>query len=86
MIKGKLAKLIAFTLTETLMMAAVIGIIAVVSATSLKGARPDRDAMMVRKAYTEITNAVNALSTDEDFYPSARLFHTFNFNYRSRTI
>ncbi|MBR1943164.1 hypothetical protein IJ843_05465 [bacterium] len=37
-----LKKKSAFTLTETIVMAAVIGIIAVISIVSLKGARPDR--------------------------------------------
>ena len=37
-----LKKKSAFTLTETIVMAAVIGIIAVISIVSLKGARTDR--------------------------------------------
>jgi len=68
----------AFTLTETLVMAAVIAIIAVISIVSLNGVRPDRDAMMVRKAFTELSKAVEALASDEELYPSARIAHNTN--------
>ena len=68
----------AFTLTETLVMAAVISIIAVISIVSLKNARPDRDAMMVRKAFAELSKAVEALANDEELYPSARMVNNTN--------
>ncbi|MBR1942229.1 hypothetical protein IJ843_00670, partial [bacterium] len=54
-------------------MVAVIGIIAVISIVSLKGARPDREALMVRKAYTELSKAVYAIANDEELYPSAQV-------------
>lgn len=63
----------AFTLTETLIMVAVIGIIAVISAISLKNMQPDKDAIMVRKAYTEAAKAVATLINDQDLYPYAEV-------------
>lgn len=63
----------AFTLTETLIMVAVIGIIAVISAISLKNMQPDKDAIMVRKAYTETSKAVAALINDQELYPYAEV-------------
>lgn len=63
----------AFTLTETLIMVAVIGIIAVISAISLKNMQPDKDAIMVRKAYTEAAKAVATLINDQELYPYAEV-------------
>lgn len=63
----------AFTLTETLIMVAVIGIIAVISAISLKNMQPDKDAIMIRKAYTESAKAVATLINDQELYPYAEV-------------
>lgn len=63
----------AFTLTETLIMVAVIGIIAVISAISLKNIQPDKDTVMVRKAYSEASKAVATLINDQELYPYAEV-------------
>ncbi len=64
----------AFTLVETLIMVAVVGIIAVISVVSLKNMRPDKDAVLVRKVYSEISKAVTALANDVELYPSNNIF------------
>lgn len=63
----------AFTLTETLLMVAVIGIIAVISAVSLKNMAPDKDVVMIRKAYTDISKAVAVLVNNQNLYPYAHV-------------
>lgn len=64
----------AFTLTETLIMIAVIGIIATISVASLKNTRPDKDAFMVRKVYAEISKTVATLASDRELYPVTTAF------------
>ena len=59
----------AFTLVETLIMVGVIGIIAIIAIVSLRNMRPDKDYMMIRKAYSEIAKAVATLANDDDLYP-----------------
>ena len=51
-------KKIGFTLTEILVMVGVIGIIAVVTIVSLSGKRPDKDAIMLKKAYKSMSEVV----------------------------
>lgn len=63
-------KRFAFTLSETLIMVAIVGIIAAISVVSLKNLRPDKDALLIRKAYNEISKAVEAMVNDEILYPS----------------
>ncbi len=70
----------AFTLVETLIMVAVVGIIAVITVVSLKNMSPDKDAVLVRKAYTEMSKAVSALVNDEQLYPSAKVAYNFKDN------
>ena len=70
----------AFTLVETLIMVAVVGIIAVITVVSLKNMSPDKDAVLVRKAYTEMSKAVAALVNDEQLYPSAKVAFNFQDN------
>lgn len=67
----------AFTLVETLIMVAVVGIIAVITVVSLKNMSPDKDAVLVRKAYTEMSKAVATLVNDEQLYPSAKVAYNF---------
>lgn len=71
--KGGLMRKNAFTLTETLLMVAVVGIIAVISAVSLKNITPDKDVVMIRKAYTDVSKAVAVLVNNQDLYPYARV-------------
>ena len=70
----------AFTLVETLIMVAVVGIIAVITVVSLKNMSPDKDAVLVRKAYTEMSKAVATLVNDEQLYPSAKVTYNFKDN------
>ena len=70
----------AFTLTETLIMVAVIGVIAVISMVSLKNMKPDKDVLMIRKAYSDTSKAVAALINDEDLYPM--IAYNINDNYK----
>lgn len=62
-------KKIGFTLTEILVMVGVIGIIAVVTIVSLSGKRPDKDAIMLKKAYKSMSEVVAAVVNNEDLYP-----------------
>lgn len=62
----------AFTLVETLIMMAIIGVIGTVTVVSLRGMRPDKDKMMIKKAYSEIVKAVDSLINDSSLYPYAR--------------
>ena len=63
----------AFTLVETLIMVAVIGVIATVTVVSLKGMRPDKDVMMIKKAYSTTVQIVNTLANDTELYPYAKI-------------
>ncbi|MBR2525033.1 hypothetical protein IKE67_01065 [bacterium] len=71
----------AFTLSETLIMVAIVGIIAIISVVSLRGLKPDKDAVLIRKAYNEIAKAVYALANDEELYPSATRTAALNNNW-----
>ena len=62
-------KKIGFTLTEILVMVGVIGIIAVVTIVSLSGKRPDKDAIMLKKAYKSMSEVVATVVNNEDLYP-----------------
>ena len=64
---------LGFTLVETLVMMAIIGIIATVTVVSLKGMRPDKDKMMIKKAYSTIVQIVDALINDTELYPYAHV-------------
>ena len=59
----------AFTLVETLIMVGVIGIIAIITIVSMRNMRPDKDYMMIRKAYSETAKAVATLANDDELYP-----------------
>lgn len=76
----------AFTLVETLIMMAVIGIIATVTAVSLKGMRPDKDKIMIKKAYSTIVNIVDALLNDTELYPYAHVAGLIDKLSHSRNI
>ena len=73
----------AFTLTETLIMVAVIGVIAVISAVSFRNIQPDKDTVMLRKAYSDISKAVATLINDQELYPlsMASADYTFQLQY-----
>ena len=58
-----------FTLTETLVMMGIIAAIAVITFSSISDITPDRQNMLVKKAYKETVEAVQTLLDDEDLYP-----------------
>ena len=62
-------KKFGFTLTETLVMMGVIAAIAVVTFSSLSDLTPDKEKMLVKKAYKETVEAVQTLLDDDDLYP-----------------
>ena len=74
-------KKFAFTLSEVLIMVAIVGILATISVVSLKNLRPDKDVLLVRKAYNETARAVSSLANDETIYPqvTAKIHDFKNF-------
>ena len=58
-----------FTYAEGLMVLAIMAIIAVVALPLLKGATPNSEHLMFRKAYYLFSNMVNELVNDEELYP-----------------
>ncbi len=68
----------AFTLVETLIMVGAIGIIAIITIVSLRNMRPDKDYMMIRKAYSETAKAVATLANDDDLYPVQKTAYKIN--------
>lgn len=59
----------AFTLTETLVMMAVVGVIAVLTVSGYQKIRPNKDMFMLKKAYDTLSNTVAALANDDVLYP-----------------
>ena len=59
----------AFTLAETLVMMAIVGIIAVVTVSGYQKIRPNKDMFMLKKAYDTLSNTVASLANDEILYP-----------------
>lgn len=66
-------KILGFTLTETLVMVGIIGIIAVITFSSVSETIPNREKMLVIKCHKEISEAVQALLNDETLYPNYEL-------------
>ncbi|MGN1124668.1 MAG: type II secretion system protein [Candidatus Gastranaerophilaceae bacterium] len=60
----------AFTLAEVLIMMIVVGIIGTITMESISGLKPDKTAMMLRKAYSTTLSVVSMLANDEELYPS----------------
>ena len=58
-----------FTLTEVLIMVAVIGVIAAVSAVAFNAVKPNKDQAAVVKAFDTISETVNSLANDPKLYP-----------------
>ncbi len=59
----------AFTLAETLVMMAIVGIIAVVTVSGYQKIRPNKDMFMLKKAYDTLSNTVASLANDDILYP-----------------
>lgn len=59
----------AFTLAETLIVLAIIGVLATLLLSSLHGATPDKKKAMFKKAYSVAERAIGELVNDETLYP-----------------
>ncbi len=76
-------KSFAFTLTESLIMVAIVGVIATITMVSLSGLKPNKDKMLLQKAYRSTLSVVSVLANDPVAYPqlsSASLEHVFGFS------
>lgn len=76
-------KSFAFTLTESLIMVAIVGVIATITMVSLSGLKPNKDKMLLQKAYRSTLSVVSVLANDPVAYPqlsSASLEHVFNLS------
>ena len=62
----------AFTLAETLIVIAIIGILATITMTVLTGSMPDKKKAMFKKAYSVIERTVGEAVNDETLYPFKR--------------
>ena len=62
-------KIKAFTLTESLIMIAIVGVIATITMVSLAGLKPNKDKMLLQKAYKATMSAVAELANDPVAYP-----------------
>ena len=62
-------KIKAFTLTESLIMIAIVGVIATITMVSLAGLKPNKDKMLLQKAYKATMSAVAELTNDPVAYP-----------------
>ena len=64
-----MAKRLGFTLTEALVMMAVVAGIAVMTFSSMSDIMPNKEKTLVRKAYKETVETVQTLINDKDLYP-----------------
>ncbi len=62
-------KSFAFTLTESLIMVAIVGVIATITMVSLSGLKPNKDKMLLQKAYRSTLSIVSELTNDTVAYP-----------------
>ena len=62
-------KIKAFTLSESLIMIAIVGVIATITMVSLAGLKPNKDKMLLQKAYKATMSAVAELTNDPVAYP-----------------
>lgn len=58
-----------FTLAESLVTLAIIGLIAMIMLPAIKNAQPNQEMVMFKKAYYNVSRIVSELINDEDFYP-----------------
>ena len=61
-----------FTLTELMIALAVLGILIAVVTPAIMKAKPNKNKMMVKKAYYTAENVISALINDETVYPDVR--------------
>ena len=58
-----------FTLAEVLVTLGIIGVIATIMLPALNNAQPNKEMVMLKKAYYNVSRIVTELINDEDFYP-----------------
>ena len=58
-----------FTMAETLLTLAIIGVVAAIVLPALKNTMPNNEMAMFKKAYYNTSRLVSELINDEDFYP-----------------
>lgn len=75
---SKMQKLLAFTLSESLIMMAIVGIITVITMTSLSGLKPNKDKMLLQNAYRASLNAVAEITNDPVAYPPLKNAYAVN--------
>lgn len=63
----------AFTMTEALIIIGIIGVIAALSIVAVNTAKPDKDIIMFRRAYSETQKVIRELLTDKELYPKAEV-------------
>lgn len=61
-----------FTLSETLIVLAIMGVIAAISIPILQNNMPDRNKLMIKKSYGVALQAINNIASDEVNYPSSQ--------------
>lgn len=71
-----------FTLAETLITLTVIGIVASVTIPMLSSSRPNRERVMLKKAYATISRVIAELAQDKDKYP--KFSDTGFYSYENR--
>lgn len=70
-------KIKAFTLTESLIMIAIVGVIATITMVSLAGLKPNKDKMLLQKAYKTTMSVVAELTNDPVAYPPLKSAYNF---------
>ena len=60
----------AFTLSESLIMMAIVGVIAVITLVSLSGLKPNKDKLLLQKAHRATLEAIAEIANDTVAYPS----------------
>lgn len=65
----KMQKSLAFTLSESLIMMAIVGVIAVITLVSLSGLKPNKDKLLLQKAHRATLEAVAEIANDTVAYP-----------------
>jgi len=58
-----------FTLPEILITLTIVGIVAAIAMPALKGAKPNQEMIMLKKAYYLVSRTVGELINDEELYP-----------------
>lgn len=73
----------AFTLSESLIMMAIVGVIAVITLVSLSGLKPNKDKLLLQKAHRATLEAVAEIANDTVAYPPLQ---SADLGYRERLL